>query len=170
LGVRSVFAVLLAGLGVLLALLASLGPIVVFFTVSTTSYRFMVLLNVAFGTLAGVVGLLFLVRTLHRFVMLLEYPPPAGQAPVPAQVTPQSQPAPPLGVLGTLDLVRGYRSAKAFSVTTIWAVMFALVGAQMSWVLRPFIGNPAQPFQWLRTRESDFFTAVLKALYKLLTS
>ena len=28
-------------------------------------------------------------------------------------------------------------------------VVFGLVGAQMGWVLRPFIGNPNQPFQWL---------------------
>ena len=38
--------------------------------------------------------------------------------------------------------------------------MFALVGAQMSWVLRPFIGSRGTPFQWFRPRGSNFFEAV----------
>ena len=51
-----------------------------------------------------------------------------------------------------------------------WAIVFALVGAQMGWVLRPFIGNPAQPFEWFRPRQSNFFEAVLNAIRALLTS
>ena len=45
-----------------------------------------------------------------------------------------------------------------------WVVVFAVVGAQMGWVLRPFIGSPTQPFEWFRARESNFFEAVLHAL------
>jgi hypothetical protein len=39
----------------------------------------------------------------------------------------------------------------------------------MGWVLRPFIGDPNQPFTWFRPRESNFFEAVLNALHTLLT-
>ena len=49
-----------------------------------------------------------------------------------------------------------------------WVFVFALVGAQMGWVLRPFIGNPDLPFTWFRARQSNFFEAVLNALQSLL--
>jgi hypothetical protein len=50
-----------------------------------------------------------------------------------------------------------------------WMVVFSLVGTQMGWVLRPFIGNPALPFAWFRPRQSNFFEAVLNAIQALLT-
>ena len=34
----------------------------------------------------------------------------------------------------------------------------------MAWVLRPFIGNPDQPFTFFRDRNSNFFQGVLDAL------
>jgi hypothetical protein len=45
-----------------------------------------------------------------------------------------------------------------------------VVGAQMGWVLRPFIGNPSQPFEWFRARESNFFEAVLNAIRTLFSA
>lgn len=52
----SVLRLLTAAVAVMLAVLASLGPIVAFFSVSTTSYPFMLLLNVAMFTIAGCWG------------------------------------------------------------------------------------------------------------------
>jgi len=43
-------------------------------------------------------------------------------------------------------------------------VVFCLVGAQMSWVLRPFIGDPERPFEWFRPRESNFFESVRRTV------
>ena len=54
------------------------------------------------------------------------------------------------------------------AVFVIWLVVFGVVGAQMSWVLRPFVGSPDQPFTWFRPREFSFFEAVLNALKRLL--
>ena len=50
-----------------------------------------------------------------------------------------------------------------------WVIVFGLVGAQMGWVLRPFVGNPNQPFQWFRERESNFFQAVWETAVTLFT-
>jgi hypothetical protein len=50
-----------------------------------------------------------------------------------------------------------------------WMVAFALVGAQMSWVLRPFLGNPTQPFSFFRVRDSNFFEAIWHHLAHLLS-
>jgi hypothetical protein len=52
-------------------------------------------------------------------------------------------------------------------VFTCWIVVFAVVGAQMAWVLRPFIGDPSLPFEWFRQRESNFFEAVWKIMNSL---
>jgi hypothetical protein len=38
----------------------------------------------------------------------------------------------------------------------------------MSWVLRPFIGDPSMPFTWLRERDSSFFIAVWHVFWKLM--
>ena len=63
---RTVLRLLVAALGVMLAVLASFGTIVVFFSLCTTSYPFMVLLNVAMFAVAGLLGMGFLLQTLHR--------------------------------------------------------------------------------------------------------
>jgi len=51
------------------------------------------------------------------------------------------------------------------TIFRIWVIVFGLIGAQMSWVLRPFVGDPSTPFTWFRPRESNFFQAVLNAIY-----
>jgi hypothetical protein len=48
-------------------------------------------------------------------------------------------------------------------------VVSGVVCAQMSWVLRPFLGKPSEPFRWLCARESNFFQAVWDAFRTLLS-
>jgi hypothetical protein len=42
-----------------------------------------------------------------------------------------------------------------------------VVGAQMGWILRPFIGAPSEPFQWFRERPSNFFVVVWESFLRL---
>jgi len=56
LSILSVLRLLVILLTVMLTVLASLGPIVAFFSASTTSYPFMLLLNVAIFALSGFLG------------------------------------------------------------------------------------------------------------------
>jgi hypothetical protein len=164
LSLASVLRLLIASLGVLVALLASLGPIVAFFSVITTSYSFMVLLNVAVFAVSGVLGLSFLLQTLHR--LSLVQPDPVTPTP-PQDEAREVVAVEPAGALDrTEDQVLG-RHVK--TVFRCWVVLFGLVGAQMGWVLRPFIGDPDRPFSWFRPRESNFFEAVLHALMDLLS-
>ncbi len=58
-------------------------------------------------------------------------------------------------------------AANIGTVFYVWLVAFGLVGAQMAWVLRPFVGSPFLAFTWFRPRESSFFEAVLKSLRHL---
>lgn len=38
-----------------------------------------------------------------------------------------------------------------------WFVLYGVVGAQLSWFLRPFLGAPGEPFELLRGLRSNFF-------------
>ena len=136
---------LLIAIAVDLALLASLGPVVAFFTVSTTSYPFMVLLNVVVFALAGLAGLAVIRRALESLF---------------AEERGADEP----------DGARRRPAARASSrfVFKAWLVIVAVVGAQLGWVLRPFVGAPGLPFAWFRSRESNFFEACANAVGQLL--
>jgi hypothetical protein len=63
----------------------------------------------------------------------------------------------------------GDKAEHARAVFRVWTVIYAVVGAQMGWILRPFVGNPGLPFQLFREREKNFFQAVLETLGALLS-
>ena len=154
-----------------MAVAASLGPILGFFTLSTTSYAFMILLNVALLAVAGIVGLAFLLHTLRRIAAPLAGGSPersengsgAGMTDSPDQSARQ---------LGPLDQPPGQIPEQALgharSIFRIWIVLYGLVGAQMGWLLRPFIGCPGLEFTWFRAREGNFFQAVTQQIQNLL--
>jgi hypothetical protein len=151
----SVLRLLIASLAVMLAVLASIGPIVAFFSFTTTSYEFMLLLNVFIFAVAGLLGLAFLLQTLHR--MTISHPEfqPAG-----VESTPTDS--------GPLDHSAGQVLAPHVkTVFRIWVIVFGLVGCQMAWVLRPFVGSPDQAFTWFRHPYSNFFQAVAETAMKL---
>lgn len=161
LSLLSVVNLLVASLAVIVAVLASLGPIVVFFSLSTTSHPFMVLLNVVAATVAGALGLKFLFRTLNRLVHArTEREAPIEESPSPVSVIPRKP--------GALEAEGLAERADAQSVFRIWVLVFSLVGAQMSWVLRPFVGSPNLPFEWFREREDNFFVAVFHMIQTVL--
>jgi len=190
LGMASLLKLLIASLGVNMTLLASLGPIVVFFTLSTPNYSFIVGLNVVVYTIAGLFGLGFLLQTLNRLTQLPELestlPSPESTSRVSQETIAETsaESADPVVVVDPMDhslppvvqepgltsepgplepSERGIgRNVRVVFVS--WMIMFGLVGSQMGWVLRPFIGSPNREFQWFRGRESNFFDAVYRLL------
>ncbi|MCB1128960.1 MAG: hypothetical protein KDM81_20850 [Verrucomicrobiae bacterium] len=173
----SVLRLLVAALAVNLTVLASLGPISAFFAASTTSYSFMVLLNVVIFGVAGGFGVLFLLRTLHRLVVAHDEPAAGSQSappPAPANLAPEGGPPPLIPpprskpAESAIDPLEGRLMGRHETlVFRCWMVVFALVGSQMGWVLRPFLGNPALEFTWFRGRGSSFFESVLHHLGQL---
>ena len=156
----AVVRLLVATLGVISAVLASLGPIVAFFSVSTTSYPFILLFNVVVFGVSGTLGMLFLLQTLHR--LSVTRPLSTPDVSVQSLGDPLSEPS---GALDRLD--EQVLSRHVWTIFRIWIIVFALVGAQMGWVLRPFVGNPNLPFTWFRGRESNFFQAVFHTFLNL---
>ena len=154
----------------MVTVLASLGTIVAFFSVCTTSYAFMVLFNVVIFAISGAFGLRFLLQTLHRLNVaetLRDRTPVSETWETPEAAGP-GEAASPQERSGPLDpLQNRVLSGHIKTVFRLWVIVFGLVGAQMGWVLRPFIGNPNMPFTWFRARESNFFLAVLQKLASL---
>ncbi|MDN5200404.1 hypothetical protein QQ008_03505 [Fulvivirgaceae bacterium BMA10] len=55
------------------------------------------------------------------------------------------------------------------SVFRIWVVIFAFVGIQLSWNLRPFLGSKDMPFQLFReSTRGNFYSTTLGSIGKLL--
>lgn len=175
-----VLKLLVASLAVNLSVLASMGPIIAFFSVSTPNYKFIVLLNVIVFAVAGFLGLSFLIQTLNRLT------PKTAQKKThsfqksekfASQQVAVSESRPVMEVNtspnapeneGPLDSREGIVLGKQEkTVFACWIVVFGFVGAQMGWVLRPFIGSPGMEFSWLRPRDSNFFEAVLNVLFNL---
>ncbi len=126
---------LLVAVTVNLAILASFGPVTGFFMLSTESYPFIKLLNVAFFAIAGFCGIAFLRRTLNG-VFAIDADAADDKAARRAQRRPRN-------------------------VLRVWTLIYAAVGAQMGWILRPFIGSPDRAFELFRERESNVFVAIL---------
>ena len=54
------------------------------------------------------------------------------------------------------------------SIVKGWLVLYAFVGSQLGWTLRPFFGEPSQPFQLFRNLESNFYVQVLHLIGRAL--
>lgn len=169
LGPKDIFRIVTAAVAVNLCVLAAFGPITGFFTISTSSYPFMKLLNVLFFSVAGCFGLGYLLKTL----LVIEKAPVERPLPTPGQAEKMGSGNP--ADQAELEKQRNIREKfdryqeqqRAQKVFYIWLVLYALVGAQMGWILRPFIGKPDLEFEWFRVRESNIFMDVIKAIEQL---
>jgi hypothetical protein len=58
---------------------------------------------------------------------------------------------------------------QAVRILKIWIIVFAFVGSQMAWSLRPFVGSPDFEFQLFRKgQEGNFYQAVGTSMVRLL--
>lgn len=162
----SVLRLLLAITTISVTVLASFGPIVAFFALSTENYHFMKILNVAFFAVAGFFGIGALLKALRS--LLKQEPPPTPQPsaqPQPPLVPPVMNPTAPFPLKQSWE--DDYESRRVNVVFRIWIVIYMVVGAQMGWVLRPFLCDPNSPFAWFRRRHANFFIDVWNAILKM---
>ena len=60
--------------------------------------------------------------------------------------------------------------AKHTRIVCLWIALYSFVGAQLTWLVRPFLGNPGAPVEYFRPYaermgiESNFYAAVFKLL------
>lgn len=53
------------------------------------------------------------------------------------------------------------------NIFKIWIIIFAFVGMQLGWNLRPFVGSKELPFELFREKEGNFYLAVLQSIGNL---
>jgi hypothetical protein len=152
---REFAAMLMVAHTILAAVLGSLAPVVAFFALTTTSYSFMVLLTVAACTLAGVMGVRVFVKAINEPI------PGRFGTDVPSEASggeqkPDSFFSRPKNVDKNIWQLLGW-----------WVVLYIFVGAQMGWMLRPFIGSPDLPFDLWRTRGGSLVESVIFHLQRI---
>jgi hypothetical protein len=61
--------------------------------------------------------------------------------------------------------------AQGLGILNAWMVVYGFVGMQMAWALRPFLGAPGMPFEFLRERVEgrNFYTAVWESIREIST-
>jgi hypothetical protein len=122
-------ALMLTAITVTGVVLLSFAPIVLFFLLSSSNYQFFKLLNVGVFSIAGIIGVLFLVQ---------------GMRVVSAGGTD--------GASARVVVVR------------LWVLVYAFVGSQVAWTLRPFVGAPSMQFELFRQLGGNFYTNIFASL------
>jgi hypothetical protein len=64
------------------------------------------------------------------------------------------------------DDLNGYANRKR--LVQAWLGLYAFVGSQLGWTLRPFFGAPGEPFQLFRQLEGNFYQSVFHAIANVL--
>jgi hypothetical protein len=157
----------LVAVAINLVLLASFAPVTAFFTASTTSYAFMVLLNVALFVLSGAVGLGVLAKALRVIYPPRELPKPQEPEAVPGGSAPaatQEEFAWQHAVARSRAERMAQLDPRPRAILVLWFAIYGLVGAQMAWILRPFVGAPNLEFTFFRERGGNFVQAIAQAL------
>ncbi len=138
-GFRALLGLLIASVSATGIVLASFALIVLFFMFSTTNYHFIKLLNSGVFVAAGLYGVWFLRSGMGQI---------GG---------------------GPNEVEPGERASKGTeTIVTWWLVTYGIVGAQMAWLMRPFIGNPDNPFAIFRAQESNIYISILNSIGKLM--
>ncbi|HEY9612946.1 actin-binding WH2 domain-containing protein [Allocoleopsis sp.] len=50
------------------------------------------------------------------------------------------------------------------SILRFWLILYAFVGTQLAWTLRPFFGRPNSPFELFRQMQGNFYLDIFQAL------
>jgi hypothetical protein len=71
-----------------------------------------------------------------------------------------------LKIVTELDNQQGLASRRA--IFFLWVLLYGFVGSQMAWTLRPFMGEPGEPFYLLLELGGNFYADVLKSFGELI--
>jgi hypothetical protein len=71
-------------------------------------------------------------------------------------------------IQGMHHVQQGYLGVSRKRILLFWALIFAFVGTQMAWAMRPFVGAPEAPFELIRASEGSFYKGVFYNLRNLL--
>ncbi len=81
------------------------------------------------------------------------------------------------GIIGVVFLAQGMRVVSAggdggadarLLVVRLWILIYAFVGSQMAWTLRPFVGAPSMEFEPFRQLGGNFYTNIFASIGEFL--
>jgi hypothetical protein len=81
------------------------------------------------------------------------------------------------GIVGVIFLSQGMRIVSASgkegagarrNVVRLWILIYAFVGSQMAWTLRPFIGAPSMGFELFRQLGGNFYANIFASIGEIL--
>jgi hypothetical protein len=81
------------------------------------------------------------------------------------------------GIVGVIFLSQGMRIVSASgkegagarqNVVRLWILIYAFVGSQMAWTLRPFIGAPGLQFELFRQLGGNFYANIFASIGEIL--
>ncbi|KPQ34951.1 MAG: Protein of unknown function (DUF3262) [Phormidesmis priestleyi Ana] len=125
----------LTAVAVISVLLFSFAPVILFFLISVKDYFFFLLLNVLIMAITGSIG----VRLFYKGMR---------------------------DITSTPDIVSPVVSQKSRRyLLQGWVILYGLVGSQLGWTLRPFLGFDGEPFQMFRPEiEGNFYTQIARSI------
>jgi len=182
LGLGQYFVLLLTTMSTISVLLFSFAPITLFFLISIHDYGFFLLLNVAIFALTGFVGVRLFYNGMQQIsnhgqslksasseaissaetAAMLDTPTERA-AKRPIMATDADLPVERVAMAKKDDLY-----ATRVRLLKFWLVLYALVGSQLGWTLRPFFGAPGETFQLFRAIEGNFYSTVFRTFWTLL--
>ncbi len=182
LGLGQYVVLLLTTMSTISVLLFSFAPITLFFLISIHDYSFFLLLNVAIFALTGFVGVRLFYNGMQQISNHGQSFKPASSDAISATETAAMLDAPTeraakrpiMATDADLPVERVAVAKKDDLYATrvrllkFWLVLYALVGSQLGWTLRPFFGAPGETFQLFRAIEGNFYSTVFRTFWTLL--
>jgi hypothetical protein len=164
-------ALILTTVSVISVLLFSFAPVTLFFLISIHEYNFFLLFNVAIFAITGLVGVKMFYQGMRSVTTLEVMPAEERYAAYDEQAIDDFLPVD----VGAKAVSRsegakvddGLQKTRT-RLLQLWLVLYAMVGCQLGWTLRPFFGAPSEPFQLFRALEGNFYGQVWRSLLTLL--
>jgi hypothetical protein len=166
-------ALILTTVSVISVLLFSFAPVTLFFLISIHDYNFFLLFNVAIFTITGLVGVKMFYQGM-RSVTTNALPAEDRYADEAAYDEHSIDDFLPVDAISKvvkhsddrLKVDDGLQKTRT-RLLQLWLVLYAMVGCQLGWTLRPFFGAPTEPFQLFRALEGNFYGQVWRSLLTL---
>lgn len=160
-------ALILTTVSVISVLLFSFAPVTLFFLVSIRDYEFFLLLNIAIFALTGLVGVKLFYQGM-QFVTEANYKTFKSREPLAKQDETENPSDDLISVKDAIP-VEDKSQRMRTKLLQFWLFLYALVGSQLGWTLRPFFGAPGEPFQLFRSEiESNFYQQVIRMVFTVL--
>lgn len=132
-------AYMLTSICVMGVILLAFAPVTLFFLLTSKNYTFFKLLNVLFFSVSGIVGISFF----YKMIIAVD-----------SKDSNSSDGA---------SSAHGARNKILF----FWLILYAFVGTQLAWTLRPFFGAPNMPFELIRKLGGNFYVDVCRSFFHL---